>query len=244
MLLTVTKACQYYRAAEPQPAFPTHERAADDTLRVLFTGDSWAAYHSDHDTTLARMITEQTGMTCRVTSAGNVGAKSREVYERLFGSNREHVASRPDVCIVSAGINDAVAKMGARYYAANYSAIIRLLLDLQITPVVIDMPDVDYRAVYAREGLVARGRHRLSALITGADMFSFSEYRSELRTAIDQNAWADSIIYICSRAWMPDIDSQQRNNMMLPDAIHMTRQGYLRLDSCIAVEINLHYRKR
>ena len=91
----------------------------DDTLRVVMIGDSWAAYHHDYDTILASMLQEKLQKPVSFISSGLVGAKTRAIYELMFDSispigTQNLIHRKPEYCIISAGINDAVAKMGTQ----------------------------------------------------------------------------------------------------------------------------------
>lgn len=226
--------CQYYKPARTRPIFHIPAKQSDDTLRVLFIGDSWAAYHQAHDSILANMISSSTNKPCAMKSIGNVGAKSKEVYERLFSSTKPFIMEHPDYCIISAGINDAVAKMGAEYYTSNYMNILDFLISQEIVPIVLDMPDVDYYAVYNRESFSAKLRHRLSSAITCVDFFSFGSYRVALSDKLEMSGKHDSVIYIKTSEW---ISKETKIKFFLEDGIHLNSKGYQLLDSCLSVKI-------
>ena len=231
----------YYQPATEQTYYDICQRQKDDTLRILFIGDSWAAYHHDHDSTLATLTSQVTAMPCKVQSFGHVGAKSKEIYERLFADTKPYISEHPDYCVISAGINDAVAKMAPDYYCTNYAHIIRFLLHHDITPVVIDMPDVDYRAVFEREALSSKLRHLFSAFITGVPRYSFHPYRSLLKDTISQAGWIDSIVYVKAQRWC---NNDGHSRQYRSDGIHLNTQGYLYIDSCLSEEICTHHNNR
>ena len=231
---------RYYQPAKVQPIYAITPKHSDDTIRILFMGDSWAAYHADYDTLLTRLVTSNIGKPCKVKSIGYVGAKSKEIYERLFTNTKPYIMEHPDYCIISAGINDAVAKMGTNYYKTNYSYIVIFLLSQRIIPVVLDMPNVDYRAVYSRETLTEKMRHNVSSIVTGANFYSFQTYKAALFDVIEQSEWQDSLVYIDSGKWMP---SYNRSDFYCPDGIHLNATGYQRLDSCLSKEIQEHRNK-
>ena len=72
---------RYYQPAKVQPIYAITPKHSDDTIRILFMGDSWAAYHADYDTLLTRLVSSNIGKPCKVKSIGYVGAKSKEIYE-------------------------------------------------------------------------------------------------------------------------------------------------------------------
>ena len=103
-------------------------------------------------------------------SKGTVGAKTKFIYKEMHtdtpSGTKELIELSPDYAIVSAGINDAVAKMGAENYCHHYNLIIKTLFSAGIKPIIIDMPQVDYKAVYQRESTTAKIRHHISSWIT------------------------------------------------------------------------------
>ena len=231
----------YYQPTKTRSSYAIPLIPCDDTLRVLFIGDSWAAYHNCHDSALAEIITQNIMTPCKVKSVGYVGAKSKEIYSRLFTDTKPYICEHPDYCIISAGINDAVAKMGDNYYTENYVQIIHFLLSNDIIPVVIDMPNIDYEAVFKREGLLSNLRHILSSIITGSELYSFQSYRAQLRKVIIQYGWKDSVVYVNSQKWCSG-DIQQ--SLYRTDGVHLNISGYKRLDTCLAKEIAIHYFRR
>lgn len=210
-------------------------RVSRDTLKIAFIGDSWAAYHHDYDVELDSMFNAK-GQPVHVLSIGNVGAKSKEIYQRLDSSTHPILLKQPDYCVVSAGINDAVAKLGKDYYVYHYLLILQQLLDLDIKPVVIEMPEVNYRAIAGREPLTMRLRHVLSAMITGSELNGFESYKMALKSAIRNADLHNSIVYISADLWNIDGYRDSRD-LYLSDETHLNAKGYEVLDSCIASEI-------
>ncbi len=235
-IFMVPRVHHYYQVADPRPDYSIHPAYSDDTVRILFMGDSWAAYHQAYDTLLARLVSDHSRKPCKVSSAGYVGAKSKAIYEYLFDDTKPFVVQHPDYCVISAGINDAAAKMGADFYITHYSHIVWFLLGKGIVPVVLDMPDVDYKAVYQREGLIANLRHRISSFLTGTDLYSFSSYRAALRKTITQSGWQDSVVYVRADEWLPNIKAIH-DECFRADGIHLNEKGYRLLDSCLSLRI-------
>ena len=143
---------------------------------------------------------------------------------------------RPDYCVVSAGINDAVAKMGKDYYVHHYMLILQQLLDLDIKPVVLEMPKVNYRAIANREPWTMRMRHVLSSLMTGSELYGFDSYKTALIGAIKKADMQNRIVYISADSWNPG-GYQDRRGLYMSDETHLNAKGYEVLDSCIASAI-------
>ena len=115
----------------------------NDTLVVIFIGDSWAAYHSQYDLHLKLCIEAKVNKPTKVISRGTVGAKTKTVYTNMHDSTpsgtKALIDNSPDYAIISAGINDAVAKMGTDNYCHHYNLIIKELLSVGIKPIILDM---------------------------------------------------------------------------------------------------------
>lgn len=226
----------YYHLAKKQSMIKlTMTNISSDTLKIAFIGDSWAAYHHDYDKKLESMFREK-GMPACVVSLGNVGAKSKEIYLRMYSTTKPVVLEHPDYCIISAGINDAVAKMGKDYYVHHYMLILQQLLDLRIKPVVLEMPEVNYRAIAGREPWTMRLRHALSSMMTGSELYGFDSYKTALIKAIKKANLQKRIVYISADTWNPDGYRDSRE-LYLPDETHLNERGYEVLDSCIAAAI-------
>lgn len=238
-ILHMIRIIRYYQPATFQPPYALQDKHADDTIRVLFMGDSWAAYHQEYDSLLVEMITIRTNKPCKVSSVGYVGAKSKEIYKQLFTGTKRYLLDHPDYCIISAGINDAVAKMSPDYYAINYSHIIRFLLEEGITPVIVGVPDVDYQLVYEQENIISKLRHNISFMVCRDDgrddgFFSFQPYRIALSDIIMQSEADSSILYLNPEKWAID---DHHSKLYRTDGIHLNARGYQKLDSCLSAEI-------
>ena len=226
----------YYQLAKRLPMENDVEsRSSNDTLRIVFVGDSWAAYHRDYDSNLDSLLMA-CGQLARVSSMGDVGAKSRFIYQQLDTLLKPLLQERPDYCIVSAGINDAVAKMGKDFYVYHYLLILRYLIEMGIRPVVLEMPEVHYRAIFGREPWTMKARHVLSSILTDAEMYSFSSYRTSLKKAIGQNGLQGQLVYISADSWCAG-GYLVHGDMFQPDETHLNVKGYEALDSCVALAI-------
>lgn len=243
LLLGSLRLHPYYRLAKRQEMIMDRRIVTHcDTLRVAFIGDSWAAYQHPYDSLLCSMLGCD-GRLISVTSKGNVGAKSHEIYERMFSTTKPILMERPEYCVISAGINDAVAKLGKEYYVHHYMLILQQLLELGIKPVVLEMPEVNYRAVAGREPWTMRIRHILSSLMTGSELYGFDSYKTALIHAIKNADMQSCIIYISADMWNADGCLDDRG-LYMEDETHLNAVGYEVLDSCIASEILKDIRKK
>lgn len=243
LLLGSLRLHPYYRLAKSQGLImDSIGNFPSDTLKIAFIGDSWAAYQHPYDSLLCSMLSSD-GRLIGVTSVGNVGAKSSEIYERMFSTTKAILMERPKYCVISAGINDAVAKLGKEYYVHHYMLILQQLLELGINPVVLEMPEVNYRAVAGREPWTMRIRHILSSLMTGSELYGFDSYKAALVQAIKKADMQSRIIYIGADSWNADGYLDDRG-LYLDDEIHLNAKGYEVLDSCIASEILKDIKKK
>lgn len=234
----------YYSFAK-EKTITYNKRCSNDTLTVLFIGDSWAAYHSKYDNQLKNMIEDGLGIPVNVYSQGAIGAKTNAIYYYMsdtippFGT-KSLLNKVPNYCIISAGINDAVAKLGPKNYIHHYELIIKRLLANGIKPIVLDMPDVDYKLTYQKESFLVKIRHHISSWYTNAPLWDFNEYRSELCSMIHERGYDSKIIFISSRRWNSDGYNDSRG-LYREDLIHLNEKGYLLLDSCITSQIIADY---
>lgn len=236
LLLGSLRLHPYYRLAKSQGLImDSIGNFPSDTLKIAFIGDSWAAYQHPYDSLLCSMLSSD-GRLIGVTSVGNVGAKSSEIYERMFSTTKAILMERPKYCVVSAGINDAVAKLGKEYYVHHYMLILLQLLELGIRPVVLEMPEVNYCAIAGREPWPMRLHHILSSLMTGSELYGFGSYKAALIQAIKKADMQSRIIYISADSWNA-AGYQDKRGLYLSDEIHLNAKGYEVLDSCIASEI-------
>lgn len=245
IIIVSKRLYDYYSWAGERPTnYHSSRIQADDTLRVIMIGDSWATYHHDNDTLLATMLQKKMHKPVHVTSSGMVGAKTKAIYELMFDSlssrgTQRLIATHPDYCIISAGINDAIAKMGTQNYCYHYGLIIKKLISAGVIPVIIDMPDVGYYSAYKREPLLMRIRHRLTNRINKTNMWCFEDYRNALKAYISENQLANQIIYITADSWNRQ-GFKDKRQLYLSDDLHLNKKGYFLLDSCIADRIPIH----
>ena len=126
--------------------------------------------------------------------------------------------------------------MGKDYYVHHYMLILQQLLDLRIKPVVLEMPEVNYRAIAGREPWTMRLRHALSTLMTGSELYGFDSYKTGLIKAIKKANLQKRVVYISADTWNPDGYRDSRE-LYMPDETHLNSMGYGVLDSCIVAAI-------
>ncbi len=237
-------------AVGEEPPYEIPQRHADDTLRVVIIGDSWAEYHSNLqcDTIFLRFAKRLTSRPVKCVARGKGGAKSGEIYYMMFSrltdeNPFEHdrctqplLEQHPDYCVVFAGINDVVHKRDADYYAGNLRNIIRLLLRLDIRPVVMEIPTVDYPEMIRRKEWHQRLLYAMASLLPGAAGVAAESHRKALLDMLGSSNMADSVLYIPAAAWNAEGLDDQRD-IHTDDRVHLNLTGYRVLDSCIVSQI-------
>ena len=236
---------RYYSFADEIVTPQIYKNSEGDSLKVIFIGDSWASYHSQYDQYLKSCLEKKVNKPTLVISRGTVGAKAKTIYANMHADSpsgtKELIGLSPDYAIISAGINDAVAKMGTKNYCHHYNLIINELLSAGIKPIILDMPQVDYMAIFHRESLADQIRHRISSWITDAPFGTFDNYRAALLSMIKQDSLETHVIYIPASDWNPEGYADSRI-LYREDHVHLNEKGYLLLDSCIASYIYEDYK--
>lgn len=220
----------------------------DDTLRVGMIGDSWVVGRSWYgmDSTLQISLSKILERPVIVNSKGKGGEKSRGVYCLLFEEGkdglRQIITMSPNYCVVMVGINDAAANLGVEQFLHHYRLILDLLFHHQICPIVIEIPDVDIWYIYGKKPYKDLLIDYIRSIMTGCRMYYYAEYRKALYKMLTEKDILKSVIYIPMKSW----NGQSTNineKLFLSDRIHLNKNGYERLDSCIALSIIERFQK-
>ena len=228
----------FWSIAQPLPSYTTSKKS-DDTLRVVMIGDSWAALHSDlgMDDYLHTLLEHDILGPIAIISRGKGGEKSRGIYELMFETGGH--GTKPlfqkgmDYCIISAGINDAAANIGTKQFCAHYRMILDFLLDHNIRPIIIEVPDVDLWHLYARKSKKDIIADYLRSTMSCCGMYNYSEYREALNKMLKNENLMEFVIYIPMREWNGK-GTKLNDKLFMPDRIHLNKEGYKRLDASIA----------
>lgn len=226
-----------WQCETPLPPYEVSHHA-DDTLRVAFIGDSWTGLRQpETDSSLQACLAMLTGRPVKVRSSGRGGAKSRDIYRFMFDTDgygtKSLIADGPDYCVVSAGINDAAANLGTRQYMHHMQLMTSFLLQRGVCPVVIEAPDVNIWTIYGDKPKKDLLIDFVKSRMTKVGMYRYADYREALHALLTGNSRA---LLVPMTAWngrgpAPNAD------LFLSDSIHLNRQGYVLLDSCIAALI-------
>lgn len=226
----------YYTPPTERKAYiiPHHN---DDTLRVAYIGDSWAAMHKEHECILAQIIEDSIHRPVKVSSFGIHGKTSKAIYEYLFENQGLHqfMMQGYDYCVISAGINDTYKKMSTDYYKKSMDYMIRFLLTNHIHPIILDIPDYDIVKAYERQNAARKILRRISLFLTGSQINCKQTFRNTLSDLINDNN-EGHISILKYQEWNSNYQNDLKS-YYLSDGMHLNKKGYARLDSCIALHV-------
>lgn len=230
----------YYTPPTERKAYiiPHHH---DDTLRIAYIGDSWAAMHKGHECLIAQLIKDRIHRPVKISSFGIHGKTSKEIYKNLFDNKEMHnfMMQGYDFCFISAGINDTYKKMSATYYRTSMDNIIHFMLTNHIHPIILDIPDYDIVKAYNRQQSVRKLLRKISMVITGSKMDCKQEYRATLTELVTGSKNSNQISILKFQEWNNDYCNDIKI-YYLDDGMHLNKLGYAKLDSCIAKHIIQH----
>ena len=211
----------------------------DDTLRIAYIGDSWAAIHKEHECIIAKIIEDSIHLPVIISSFGIRGKTSKEIYENLFdnGEFRLFLSKRRyQYCYISAGINDTYKKMSTSYYQQSMDGIIQLLLSNHIYPILQEIPDYDIHMSFERQEPSRILLRRLSMIINNMPLDCKQIFRDALDEMIRRKEYQNKVCIIRYKSWDNDYYNDL-SQQYLNDGLHLNEQGYSELDSVIAKEI-------
>lgn len=219
----------YYAPASERTVYNC-ERHQDDTLRIAMIGDSWVFLHYPYNDTLENLISQKAGRPAKVSAYGLCGKTSKEVYYSFFNDQTMQALMKQgaDYCFISVGINDTYKKIGAHYYAQSTAHILRFLLQNNIKPILLEIPDYDINYAFEHQTTEKKLFRRLSMLVTCSQLDCREDYRQELMRQL-QETGIDKQITILQFPYSMEYYQ--------PDRMHLNNKGYQLLDSCICESI-------
>ena len=230
----------YYAPAKKQQELAVRKHN-DDTLRISYIGDSWADGHKMHNCIIDSIISETIGKNVMLRTAGVSGLTSKNIYYGIFRNDsiREVIEWGPEYCFVVAGINDSDRKMGKGFYKENMRLIMELLLDHQITPVILEIPSFDIKFSFKRRTRLIKLQYLVSMVLTCSEMDCIDDYRNAYRDLIVEQNWNKRVITISVNDWNPEGYNDKRG-LYDEGLMHLNAKGYHVLDSCISQKIIKH----
>lgn len=172
---------------------PNHKNNKDI---IALLGDSWI-FNESMDHALKKELKEK-NMDFAIISHGEPGAFSKKIYENLNTEEGEFAAqsildSLPKYCIVIAGVNDAASQMGSNFYAEHMELIIRKLLEYNIKPIVVELPEFGIKETMKNAHWLAGTKNKIMSWINnGGETDNILGYREALITKLkNKNLWTE-----------------------------------------------------
>lgn len=173
----------------------------DTLLTIGIIGDSWVS-GGRFDLILHKGLLDK-GFRNKIVSSGDIGAKSKLIYQNLFkensepGSSKFVIENKPDYCIVIAGVNDAAGQVGKSFYSTHMCMIINALLHYKIKPIVIELPEFGILETINQMGLMKKERNKLYARFTNSgELDNILTYRKDFVQELESRNLRDSVILI------------------------------------------------
>ncbi|MCR5197236.1 MAG: SGNH/GDSL hydrolase family protein [Prevotella sp.] len=210
----------------------------DDTIRIGFIGDSWAAGHKPVKCIIDSLVEAQSGHSTIVRIEGISGMTSKNIYYSMFRNNevKDIIEWGPNFCVICAGINDSDRKMGRNFYKNNMRLIIELLLENNIVPVILEIPSYDIYFSFKRRDRMVKMRYLLSMFVTWSKMDCIEDYRNAYIELLNENGWTNRVVTIWCKDWNPE-GFRDIRGLYDEGLMHLNKRGYHVLDSCIAEKI-------
>lgn len=210
----------------------------DDTIRISYIGDSWIEGYMNVDSNVDWLVSNDVNRPVVVRKAGISGLTSKNIYNCIFinDSFREVIEWGPEFCFIVAGINDSDRKMGVGYYKENMRLIIKLLLENNIVPIVLEIPSYDINYSFERRNRWVKMKYITSMVLTLSKMDCIDEYRRAFIELLSEENWNNYVITIWSRDWNPE-GYKDKRCLYDEGLMHLNKNGYAVLDSCISQKI-------
>ena len=216
--------------AERREYYPVQDSSRKDSiLKIGIIGDSWVK-RTDLDKKMQKFFSEK-GIEAGFIALSHPGGTSKEIYEDMFKEKNEEfsskfvIESKPDYCIIIAGVNDVARHIGKKYYADHMIMIINTLLHYKIKPIVVEVPNFGVEDVQKYKNVFSRCTNAVSEAIDGGEVNdnNVSAYRETLNEELKKNDLLDKIILFDS----DKINKDYKNNKNLfTDPLHLNEQGY------------------
>ncbi len=230
-ILTYIIHVQY--SSNEQALYPI-KKNNDDTLRIAYIGDSWAFMHKDYDKIMSENIKKQIKRPTIVKSFGLCGYTSKKIYKSLFSNSKfkKYIFEGYDYCFISAGINDSYQKVRYESYKENMNNIIKFMIDNNITPILLEIPDYNIQQAFYNQTLSRKILRKIFMLIYNIPIDCKQGYRDALNELTKQVKWSQKIHTIRYKSWNNNY-IEDLKYIYTSDGMHLNKKGYYKLDSCI-----------
>jgi lysophospholipase L1-like esterase len=224
--------------------------AKDSVLTIGIIGDSWV--EKEKLDSLVHLFLTNTNIKSNVLAAGHSEARTKFIYQNLYKEKSEHhssrfiIESRPDYCIVIAGVNDASGQLGPKYYSYHIRQIIKTLLHYKIKPLIVSLPEFGIEETPANlnkiQKLLWKFRNKTFALFNNnGEIDNIKTYRNHLTKRLIAENLKDSVVIIDFDKVCADF---YKCSLLYADRGHLSIIGKTSLCHLIADElikqINIH----
>lgn len=229
-MATILYMYRKFSYAEKQEYYLVQDNSKKDSiLKIGIIGDSWVG-RTDLDKKMQKFFSEK-GIEAEFIALSHPGASSKEIYEDMFKEKNEEfsskfvIESKPDYCIIIAGVNDVARHIGKKYYADHMVLIINTLLHYKIKPIVVKVPNFGVEDVQEYKNIFSKYTNIVSEAIDGGEVNdnNVSTYRETLNKELKENDLLDKIILFDSDKINKDYKS---NKNLFTDPLHLNEQGY------------------
>lgn len=209
-----------------------------DSTVVSIIGDSWAERsNSNHLDQKIDSILRKNGISSITKSKGTGGAKSKEIYQRLFDAESEAglknmITCRPEYVVLFCGVNDSHGQYGEHFYAYHTVLILKYLIENGIHPVYLELPDYRITRKYAQYSELRVLFYHLRAIVNSHsfEVDNIARYRASLLKEIDKENIRHDVIYIP----YANLKKESDTTRLYSDDMHLSEYGYSRLAEVIA----------
>ena len=241
-LLTYYHINKYAYSKELRHTPQYHEQ--DSILTIAIIGDSWVNGNV-MDSLLYKTLLDK-NVKSKTISSGEGGATSKQVYQNLFKDSLDVVSSKfilnakPDYCIVLVGVNDSALQYGGHFYSYHLRLIIKTLLEQNIKPVILSLPEFGIRETTKNLRFVSKIRNKISSIINNDKATDeIKDYRETFLNEFKQEGLSHKIIYVNFDKVTKDYYS---NPELYSNSSHLSQIGNQKLVSVLADAIMKHQR--
>lgn len=211
----------------------------DDTIRIAYIGDSWAFMHKDHECLIPKLLSDTLHRPVKVHSFGICGLTSKEIYENIYNNTvfKHFLLKRKyHYCFISAGINDTYKKMSTIYYQKSMEGIIEFLLNNQIQPIILEIPDYDIQKCFESQKPSRKILRQLSMFINHTPIDCKQMFREALDELTNKKGYKNKVSIIKYKSWNNDYENDIKE-LYINDGMHLNNNGYTILDKIVTKEI-------
>lgn len=208
-------------------------------LQIGIIGDSWVV-RQNLDSLLVKKLSDK-GIQAQIYSSGNPGAKTRMIYENLFKdkdqefSSKKVIEKKPDYCIVIAGVNDAAMHLGPQFYSHHMLMIVKTLLNYNIRPVVVSMPEFGLEENFKSKNIISALSNKGAELVlNGGTAFKIEDYRKAFQEDLKNNGLDQKVIVLNFDEVSHDFE-KDRN--LYADPLHLNKLGYQKFSDFLTQSI-------